>query len=130
MSEQGGIMRLLYAVVYLPLFLGSAFAQGDRGSISGTVSDPASAVVPNAIVMVRNLETGSQHQTATTETGNYTLAQLPAGTYELSVTAAGFSKYVQQGIRALVAETVRVDVALQVGSPSDSVTVTADAPLL
>ena len=63
-------------------------------------------------------------------TGNYTLAQLPAGTYELSVTAAGFSSYVQQGIRALVAETVRVDVVLQVGSPTDSVTVTADAPLL
>jgi hypothetical protein len=111
-------------------FLSLAFAQGDRGSISGTVSDPAGAMVPNATVTVRNLESGSTYQTVTTETGNYTLAQLPAGAYELSVAASGFSRYVQQGIRAMVASTVRVDVALQVGAATDSVTVTADAPLL
>ena len=123
-------MRLVGVFISLLLFLGSAFAQGDRGSINGAVSDPAGALVPNAAVTVRNLETGSQYKTVTTETGNYTLAQLPAGAYELTVTANGFSRYVQQGVRALVASAVRVDVALQVGSTSDSVTVTSDAPLL
>jgi hypothetical protein len=123
-------MRFLGIFVSLLLLLGSAFAQGDRGTISGTVSDPSGAVVPNVAVTLRNQETGSQYQTVTTETGKYTLAQLPAGTYELSVTAPGFSKYVQQGIHALVATTLRVDVVLKVGSPTETVTVTADAPLL
>jgi hypothetical protein len=123
-------MRLLIVLISLMLFLGCAFAQGDRGSINGAVTDPAGALVPNAAVAVRNLDTGSQYQTVTTDTGNYTLAQLPSGTYELTVTAAGFRRYVQQGIRALVASAVRVDVALQIGSSADAVTVTSDAPLL
>jgi hypothetical protein len=123
-------MRLYPVVASLLLLMGSAFAQGDRGAVSGTVTDPAGSVVPNASVSVRNLETGSPYQTTSTETGNYSLPQLPAGTYEIIVTAPGFSRYVQQGIRTLVASTVRVDVALQIGSPTDSVTVTADAGLL
>lgn len=108
----------------------SALAQGDRGAISGLVTDPAGASVPNATVTLRNLDTGSEYQTVTTETGNYTVAQLPAGAYELTVAASGFAKHVQQGVRALVASTVRVDVSLQVGTSSDSVTVNADAALL
>ena len=123
-------MRLFGVVVSLLLLSGSALAQGDRGAISGTVSDPTGAVVPNAPVIVRNQETGSQYQTTTTDTGNYSLPQLPAGTYELSITVPGFSRYVQQGIRALVASTVRVDIVLQIGAPTDSVTVSADASLL
>ncbi|MEP6961591.1 MAG: carboxypeptidase-like regulatory domain-containing protein, partial [Acidobacteriota bacterium] len=55
-----------------------AFAQGDRGTITGTAADPAGAVVANAQVSVRNTDTGAVYQTTTTETGNYTLAQLPA----------------------------------------------------
>ncbi|MEO8592595.1 MAG: TonB-dependent receptor [Candidatus Solibacter sp.] len=123
-------MRSIRVVFCSLLLLAAAFAQGDRGAITGTVTDPVGALVPNAIVSLRNTETGSQHQTTTTETGNYSLPQLPAGIYELSVTVPGFSRYVQQGIRAQVASTVRVDVVLQVGAPTDSVTVTADAALL
>jgi hypothetical protein len=123
-------MRLLAVCLCVALFVAAAFAQGDRGSVTGTVSDPARAIIPNAAVSIRNLETGSQYQTVTTETGNYTLPQLPSGTYELVVEAAGFSKYVQQGIRVQIAQTARIDIVLQVGSTSDSVTVSADAPLL
>jgi len=123
-------MRISTIVATLLLCLSSAFAQGDRGSINGAVTDPAGAAVPSAAVVARNLDSGSEYQTVTTETGNYTLAQLPAGTYELTVAKSGFNKYVQKGIRTLVASTVRVDVALQVGMTTDSVTVTADATLL
>ena len=123
-------MRPIRLVVCLLFALFSVFAQSDRGAITGTVTDPAAAIVPNAVVSVRNVDTGSQYQTTTTDTGNYSLPQLPAGTYELTVTVPGFSRYVQQGIRAIVANTVRVDVVLQVGVPTDSVTVTADAALL
>lgn len=106
------------------------FAQGDRGAITGTVSDPAGAVVPTAPVAARNTESGAQYETVTTATGNYTLASLPAGVYELSVSANGFNKFVQQGLRVQVAITIRVDVVLKVGSTNESVTVTAAAALI
>jgi len=118
------------AAACLLLFSFSVFAQTDRGTITGTVVDPANAVIANAAVAVTHLETGGQYQTATTSTGNYTLGSLPVGTYTLTVTVAGFKKFVQNGITVAVAQTERVDVALQVGSNTESITVTADAPLL
>src|SRR5207244_3544726 len=81
-------------------------------------------------VVATNTETGTKYETVSTETGNYTLAQLPAGVYQLSVELPGFKKYVRQGITVLVAQTLRLDVALAVGATTDEVTITADAPLL
>src|SRR5712691_404515 len=108
----------------------AAFAQSDRGTITGTVSDPAGAVVAGAPIEIRNVETGVVNRAASSATGNYTLAQLPAGQYELSVTVAGFKKYVRQSLTVGVAQTFRVDVLLEVGSNTESVTVTEAAPLL
>jgi len=105
-------------------------AQSDRGTITGTVSDPAKALVPNATILATNSETGAEYQTVTTDTGNYTLASVRAGTYRLAVTAAGFTRYIQEGIQVEVAQTDRIDVVLQIGSTAESVTVQADAPLL
>jgi hypothetical protein len=107
-----------------------ALAQSDRGTITGTVGDPAGAVVANAPIQARNVENGALYEAATTATGNYTLAQLPAGVYELSVTVPGFKKYVRQGLGVQVAQTIRIDIALEVGSAAESVTVTEAAPLL
>ena len=113
------------------LFLvATAFAQSDRGTLTGTVADPTNAVVAGATVSARNTESGGQYETVTTPTGNYTLAQLPVGSYDLTVSSAGFTKFVQQGIRIQVAQTARVDIVLQVGSTAESVTVNADAALL
>jgi hypothetical protein len=108
----------------------SAFAQSDRGTITGTVSDPAGAVVAAAAVEARNIATGAVYPVATSATGNYTIAQLPAGTYELTVTVMGFKKFVRTGIVVEVAGTVRIDAALEVGSATESVTITAEAPML
>ena len=80
-------MRLRFVALSLLLCALSAFAQSDRGTITGTVSDPAGAVVANAMVEAKNAATGTAYPAATSNTGNYTLAQLPVGTYELSVTA-------------------------------------------
>ncbi|PWT98927.1 MAG: hypothetical protein C5B51_28395 [Terriglobia bacterium] len=112
------------------LLWSAAWAQSDRGTITGTISDPAGAVVANATVEAKNTESGATYQAGSSNTGNYTLAQLPAGTYELSVTVAGFKKVVRPGIIVNVAATVRVDFALEVGAATESVTVEADAPLL
>ena len=107
-----------------------AFAQSDRGTITGTVSDPAGAVVANAAVEARNTETAAVYSAATTATGNYTIPQLPAGPYTVSVSVAGFKKYSRSGLQILVAQIQRVDIALEVGSAAESVTVTESASLL
>lgn len=106
------------------------FAQNDRGTITGTVTDPANAVVPNASVTMTNLDNGSVDKTVTTGSGDYTIPSLTVATYELTVEAAGFTRFVQKGIRIQVAQTARVDVVLKLGSTSDTVTITADAALM
>src|SRR5438132_6356215 len=110
--------RLGLAAICL-LFATVDFAQNDRGAITGTVSDPANAVVPNATVTSRNLENGSVDKTVTTGSGDYTIPSVPAGTYELTVEAPGFSRFVQKGIRVQVAQTARIDVALKIGATGD-----------
>src|SRR3954462_6782493 len=107
---------------------GLAFAQGDRGTLTGTVTDPHGAVVPNAQISIRQPDTGAQYSTVTTSTGNYSLAQLPSAAYEVSVTFPGFKKYTQQGITVGVAQTVRIDIVMELGNATESVTVNADAP--
>ncbi len=122
----------LRSLVSLTLIVCTAvgWAQSDRGTITGTVSDPAGAVVANAAIEARNQATGLMYSAATTQTGNYTIPQLPVGQYEISVAVPGFKKYVRQGLTVEVAQTVRIDIALEVGAANESVTVQADAPLL
>ena len=108
----------------------AAFAQSDRGTVTGTVSDPTKAVVANAAVVLLNTESGGKFETVTTNTGNYSLPSVPAGIYELAVSAPGFSRAIQKGITVQVALTTRIDIILQVGSVTDSVSVEALAPLL
>ncbi len=123
-------MRVRLHVLSLFVFATAAFAQSDRGTITGTISDPAGAVVANAAVEAKNIATGALYTAASSATGNYTVAQLPAGGYELSVTVPGFKKYVRTGLQVEVAGTVRIDAVLEVGSATESVTVEAAAPLL
>jgi hypothetical protein len=119
-----------FQLTVLCLIACSAFAQNDRGTITGEVHDPAGAVIPGAIVIATNNGTGAQSKTTTTATGNYTIPSLTAGMYSLSVEAAGFKKYNRQDIEIQVAITTRIDVSLEVGSTSDTITVTAEAAQL
>jgi hypothetical protein len=123
-------MRTLTGLAGWLLLSALAIAQSDRGTITGTISDPAGAVVAGAAVEARNEATGAVSQVASTSTGNYTLSQLPAGSYEMTVTVAGFKKFVRQNITVQVAGTLRIDVPLEVGAASESVTVIEAAPLL
>ena len=112
------------------MFALAAFAQSDRGTITGTIADPAGAVVANAPVQARNVETGAVYQAASSTTGNYTLSQLPTGTYEITVSVPGFKKFVRSDLLLPVAQTLRIDVVLEVGANTESVTVTEASPLL
>ena len=118
---------------YVSLFLASAlvlFGQTDRGTITGTVSDPAGAVVSSAPLALANTGTGAQYQAATTETGNYTFGQLPIGNYTLTVTVPGFKTFVRSNLNVQAASTIREDIVLSVGTAAESVTVTAEASML
>jgi hypothetical protein len=123
-------MRKLTLFVSLLLLTPAVFAQSDRGNISGTVADPSGAVVASAKIDVRNVDNGAVYASGTSATGNYEVAQLPTGNYELTVTAAGFKKYIKQNIFLPAAQTVRVDAILEVGANTDVITVIDTAPLL
>jgi hypothetical protein len=120
----------LFPAICLLFFGGLACAQSDRGTITGTVTDTSGAVIANASVVARQIESGEVFNTATTLTGNYTLAQLPVGPYEIEVSVQGFKRYVRSGIVVQVAQIFRIDVSLEVGAASEAVTVVAEASLL
>ena len=105
------------------------FAQSNQGTITGTISDPAGAVIPGAMIQIKNQETGVVSNGGTSATGNYVMP-VPAGTYEISVTAAGFKKFVQQNVQVVVATDTRKDITLQLGAATETVTVEDTAPLL
>ncbi|MEO8098174.1 MAG: TonB-dependent receptor [Acidobacteriota bacterium] len=116
-------------VVCLLMSLPLAFGQTDRSTITGTVLDPAGAVVPNAAIEAKNSATGALFQGGSSATGNFVFS-VPTGTYELTVTVTGFKKYVRQGIGVPVATTVRQDVTLEVGATTETITVVDTTPLL
>ncbi|HXP87933.1 MAG TPA: carboxypeptidase-like regulatory domain-containing protein [Bryobacteraceae bacterium] len=123
-------MRIFTSTALFLSLAAAAFGQGDRGTITGTISDPAGAVVAAAAVQARHVATGTVYDTTSTNTGNYTISELPVGSYEVTVTVPGFKKYIRSGLTVEVAATVRVDVGLEVGAASESVTVNEAAPLL
>ena len=123
-------MKSLLFSVCLVLFTGSAFGQTANGTITGTIADPAGAVIANAAVEAKNVETGTVYPSVSTTTGNYTVPQLPVGTYEVSVSIPGFKKFVRTGITVASAQVLRIDANLEVGAATESVTVQADASLL
>jgi len=122
--------KLSLALVGAALFAVAAFAQTNRGSITGTIMDPAGAVVPAANVLAVNSETAAQYTTVSTGTGSYTLAEMPPGVYSVNVEVPGFKKFTQQGIQVQTAQVDTVDIRLEVGLATDTITITADAPLL
>src|SRR5438552_14701512 len=123
-------IRFVLALVCFSLLTLPALAQADRGTLTGTASDATGAVVPGGSVEDKNAQTGAAYQAGSSETGNYTLAQLPAGTYEVSATLPGFRKFVRTVVIVSVATVLRIDVTLEVGTSGESVTVEAASPLL
>jgi hypothetical protein len=123
-------MRALTVTFCALLFSASLFGQAGTGTITGTITDATGAAVPNAPVEVRNTATNVAYPTVSTGTGAYTVTQLPPGSYSVAVTAAGFKKLTRAGITVDAGQTLPLNLALEVGASSESVTVTAEATLL
>jgi hypothetical protein len=123
-------MKLLRAVGVSLFVVCAALAQTNLGTITGTIADPAGAVIPNAPIEAKNTATGAVYTAAASGTGNYTIGQLPVGTYELSVSVAGFKKYVRPGVMVEAYGIYRIDPVLEVGTATESVVVAAETPML
>ncbi|MDT4968018.1 MAG: hypothetical protein QOJ64_2755 [Acidobacteriota bacterium] len=111
----------------LSLFVVTALAQSTTvGSISGTVTDPQGAAVPNAEVTIKEETTGASRAVTTNGDGIYSVPSLPVGRYSVTVAPQGFKTSVSNGVEVHINEKVVVDLALQVGNVSETVTVTSD----
>ena len=106
------------------------FGQSDRGIITGTVTDPSGGVISGVSVTATNSATGIATTTVSGQSGNYTIPLLRVGTYEVTAEQSGFKKYVQPGITVDVAQTVSLDIRMQVGARTETVEVTAQATQL
>ena len=109
---------------------GLLFGQGNVGTLNGTILDAQGAVVPGATVVVTNQATNVETQTTTTSAGAYTLPYLPPGTYNIKASAPGFRTATAENVILRVAQTLTVNITLEVGQITEQVTVSDTPPLL
>jgi len=127
------IYRRSRGIVFF-LFLAAAprivWAQGPVGTINGTILDPTGAAVPGAAVVATNNATGLKSNTTSTSAGAYTLPYLPAGTYNLRVSASGFRTSTAENVILRVAQDLTLNISLQVGQVSEQVVVSDQPPVV
>ena len=104
--------------------------QGDRGVLTGTVRDATGAVVQGAQVTAIHQDTNTTYRATSSTAGDFTVPSLPVGTYEVRVESLGFKTHVRGNVLLTAGGTVRVDVALELGTTQQTVEVTATAQLL
>jgi hypothetical protein len=105
-------------------------AQTATGTITGSVTDPTGASVTGTKVTITNVGTNAKVEATTNGEGNYTAPLLPPGAYKVNVSAAGFKAFEQAGIVLQVQQQARVNIVLQVGALTESVTIRSDAALV
>lgn len=116
-------IALLLVSVAAPLL-----AQSSRGSIAGSTLDATGAVVPDAKITARNDATGVMVEVKSTSDGNYKFVELPAGTYTITAQVSGFKTAERTGVKVEVNTTTALDIVLEAGQVTDTVSVIADAP--
>lgn len=122
------IINILILVLCWPLL--RAHAQEVTATINGVVSDPSGGVVANADISAKDLDRGTVFNAKTNSEGFYNLTRLPVGKYEVRVTMAGFRTAVESPIELQLNQVSAVNVQLVLGSTSETVQVTSEAPLL
>ncbi|PYP83101.1 MAG: hypothetical protein DMG65_25020 [Candidatus Angelobacter sp. Gp1-AA117] len=105
-------------------------AGGSSGAISGTVTDPQGAVVQGAEIIVTEEYSGQEYRTTSDSAGHYELNNLPAGRYKVVISRPGFMSSVVTAVPVSSSNLTRVDASLRVGQTSETVEVTAAAPLV
>jgi len=135
-STQGSSMtsafkrNIIFLIAAMLVMAAGAFGQESRGAIAGQVTDGTGALVTGATVTIRNTETGQATKLATNETGNYSAALLPVGLYQVQAEHTGFRKFVRDRVEVRVNDRLQIDIRLELGPVTDSVTVSEGAPLI
>src|SRR6202030_326812 len=120
--------RFALAALYFSLNSAPLPAQTVSGTILGQIQDQQGAAIGKAEITARNLETGAIRKTTAENNGEYRITSVPAGSYEVNASIAGFKTEVRSGIDVTVGSDVAVNFALTVGAISEKVEVTAEAP--
>ena len=113
------MFRLLVSVCFA---VSLAFSQATTATVQGVVRDATGAVVPGSTVTITNVETRVTSKWVTGPEGNFIAPFLQPGEYEVTAEKPGFKKTVRKGITLLVADTTRIDLTLEVGATTDTVT--------
>lgn len=124
------MLKHISAFVLLCLFAASASAQEARGTIRGRVTDPQQATIPNVKVTVANTATGLNTVVTTNEQGMYQATYLPLGMYKITAEASGFKNSVREDVEVRLNDRLEINMVMELGSMSESVTVSGDVPLL
>lgn len=120
---------VLFSVGVLVLCAGNlCWGQADLGTLTGRVTDPSGAVVPNCTVEAKNIATSDTRTTSTDAQGSYTIASVPTGAYTVTASAPGFQKLVVTA-QVTLNGTTGLNLSLQVGTATQTVAVTGSASL-
>ncbi|MCL5742669.1 MAG: TonB-dependent receptor, partial [Acidobacteria bacterium] len=118
------------AAILLLTCLATAWAQQDMGVITGVVTDASGGAVPAARVTVTNRDTGENRTAKSSDTGAYTVGPLRIGRYDVAVEKEGFKRALRENIELHAQDRARADIQLEVGQIAESISITAEAPLL
>src|SRR6478736_1602516 len=125
------MLRALAAVLLTTLLAAPALAQSQaaNGSIEGTISDSSGGILPGVTVTITNTDTGLERSMVTNAEGQYRGLLLPLGQYKVAAELQGFKKAEQTGISLRAGDTATINFSLSVGTVSETVTITAEAPI-
>ena len=122
--------RWSFLIAVFAVLASLTLGQVGSGTITGTITDQSGAIVPGATVEVRNTETGVVFRGVSTSAGNYTIPDLPVGSYVVTVKMQGFKTYTHENLALAATQVLPENISLQVGGAAESVTVTDEATLL
>src|SRR5260370_739676 len=122
--------RTLPFVSSVLLFAAIVFGQAFTGSISGLVTDPTGALLTGANITITDIAKNTTYKAATNEAGFFLIGQLPPSTYRVTAEKPGFRKYVLDAVPLSTQQKVSADIAMELGSVSENVQVTAEAQLV
>jgi len=123
-------MEMLSTIPVIPLIAALVLAQNPYGRITGRVTDPQGAVIPGVSVRAVNANTNMATAAVTNSAGSYEIPNLIPGIYRVVAQLEGFKRVERGPLELRVGDTLNIDLMLELGAVSESVTVTAEAPLL
>lgn len=124
------LKRVLLFTSLIVLVALPALGQGNKAEINGTVTDTAGAVVPGAKLTIIKVDTGAERTVTASDSGEFTAPLLDIGVYKVTASKDGYQTTVRENIVLQTSDRLRVDFALNPGSVSGEVTITAGAPLV